>query len=250
MAVHFYRTSDPYGVFSNFSRHEVHVYGARWPTSEHAFQAMKFWPHRPELVVTIRSLPSPKPAANAGRTTVIPVHTDWDLEDTALRVSRLPDADQPVLHTDDGFIHEELLFSRTKDVVMYEVCFAKFTGHPTLRSKLLETRGQAIIEASDRDSYWGWGPDRKGENKLGRVLMAIRDALLEGARTRTALGRPDRVNFVCTAGYPWQTEYGPGDHPDAVQISQNRTYLAFECPHCRHYFEREAPIAEKASTPV
>ena len=38
----FYRVSEPYGEFSNFSPHPIKLKGLTWPTSEHYFQAQKF----------------------------------------------------------------------------------------------------------------------------------------------------------------------------------------------------------------
>ena len=43
MPIKFYRERDqPYGCFSNFSRHRFEVDGMPWQTVEHYFQAMKF----------------------------------------------------------------------------------------------------------------------------------------------------------------------------------------------------------------
>lgn len=40
--IYFYLETKEYGCFSNYSRHEVDIYGIKWPTSEHAFQAVKY----------------------------------------------------------------------------------------------------------------------------------------------------------------------------------------------------------------
>ena len=40
--INFYRVSDEYGCFSNFSPHPIDLDGKRWPTAEHYFQAQKF----------------------------------------------------------------------------------------------------------------------------------------------------------------------------------------------------------------
>ena len=43
MPIKFYRERDePYGCFSNFSRHSFEMDGTPWQTVEHYFQAMKF----------------------------------------------------------------------------------------------------------------------------------------------------------------------------------------------------------------
>ena len=34
-----------------------------------------------------------------------------------------------------------------------------------------------LIENSWRDDFWGWGPNRDGQNMLGRLWMEIRDEL-------------------------------------------------------------------------
>ena len=40
--------------------------------------------------------------------------------------------------------------------------------------KLLQSGDREIVEDSWRDSYWGWGEDRKGENMLGKLWMEVR----------------------------------------------------------------------------
>jgi len=47
MPILFYRVNEPFGCFSNFSRHPVSIDGRTWPTTEHYFQAMKL-PDDPE----------------------------------------------------------------------------------------------------------------------------------------------------------------------------------------------------------
>lgn len=31
--------------------------------------------------------------------------------------------------------------------------------------------------SSPYDSYWGWGKDHKGQNRLGHLLMSVRDSI-------------------------------------------------------------------------
>jgi predicted NAD-dependent protein-ADP-ribosyltransferase YbiA (DUF1768 family) len=42
---------------------------------------------------------------------------------------------------------------------------------------LLETGDREIIENSPVDSYWGIGPDGRGENMVGKILMRLRKEL-------------------------------------------------------------------------
>lgn len=64
-----------------------------------------------------------------------------------------------------------------KDTIMYEVCKAKFSQNRDLLYKLLETDGYELIEGN----HWGdtvWGVcNGIGENRLGRILMRVRDEL-------------------------------------------------------------------------
>lgn len=235
----FYRTAEKYGGFSNFSKHPVSIYGLRWATSEHAFQAMKFSPHRVDLVREIWALASPREAANRGRDHSLPLHEGWEKPlPEQVSAFRLPDAGHALLQPHDGRQHEEPLFNRLKDFVMYEVVYAKMTQHPELRALLLETGTEPIVEGTPKDPYWGRGAAHDGENKLGRILMAIRAALVEGALTKTAFGKPDRATFICAAGYPWRPEYGEATHPDATSTGRvSRECEGFECTHCGHYLE-------------
>lgn len=70
-----------------------------------------------------------------------------------------------------------------KDDVMYDVCFAKFSQNSDLREKLLATGDEYLEEGT----YWHdncWGncycdkcKDVAGENRLGKILMRIREEL-------------------------------------------------------------------------
>lgn len=64
-----------------------------------------------------------------------------------------------------------------KDQIMYEVCFAKFSQNEDLKMKLLATGDQYLEEGNT----WGdkeWGTCKGiGQNKLGKILMQIRDEL-------------------------------------------------------------------------
>jgi diaminohydroxyphosphoribosylaminopyrimidine deaminase/5-amino-6-(5-phosphoribosylamino)uracil reductase len=53
----------------------------------------------------------------------------------------------------------------------------KFMQHLDLKEELLATGNAELIEDSDKDAFWGWGADRKGENQLGKALERLRDKL-------------------------------------------------------------------------
>lgn len=145
MTIFFYKVCEPYGCFSNFSPHEIQMEGEIWPTSEHYYQAQKFWGTRDHhLCQQIQQASSPELATVIGRNPIHIVRKDW---------------------------HE------LKTTIMYKVVFTKFKSHADLKTLLLSTGEELIIENSPTDSYWGCGPDGLGQNQLGKVLMQIRQEL-------------------------------------------------------------------------
>jgi ribA/ribD-fused uncharacterized protein len=78
--------------------------------------------------------------------------------------------------------------------VMRRILRAKVDQHTYVRHKLLETGDRQLIENSWRDTFWGWGPDRDGQNMLGKLWMEIRASL----RADTQESRPSLL--LATAG--------------------------------------------------
>ncbi|MGB7414107.1 MAG: NADAR family protein [Thermosynechococcaceae cyanobacterium] len=145
MPLFFYKVSDPYGCFSNFSPHPVHLDGYTWPTSEHFYQAQKYQgTDHSELCTKIREAPTAEAAAALGRGEIAPMRPDWD---------------------------------QVKAQIMYDVVKEKFSRHGDIRAILLSTGDTLIVENSPTDSYWGCGPDQKGNNQLGKILMQVRQEL-------------------------------------------------------------------------
>jgi ribA/ribD-fused uncharacterized protein len=64
-----------------------------------------------------------------------------------------------------------------RDSIMYEAVLAKFTQHVDLRETLLATGDATIVEHTEKDAYWGDGGDGSGRNRLGRILMRVREEL-------------------------------------------------------------------------
>jgi ribA/ribD-fused uncharacterized protein len=145
--IYFYGTrEEPYGCFSNFSRHGFELDGLYWPTSEHYFQAQKFagTPH----LEAVRRAPTPKVAAEIGRDRSRPLRADWE---------------------------------QVKDDVMRRAVRRKFEVHADLRALLLDTGDEPIVENAPHDYYWGCGADGSGKNMLGTILMEVRDSLRAAA---------------------------------------------------------------------
>ncbi len=61
--------------------------------------------------------------------------------------------------------------------IMLEILREKARQHEYVRRKLLSTGNKELIEDSWRDPFWGWGPNRDGQNQLGKLWMQVRDEL-------------------------------------------------------------------------
>lgn len=139
---------------------------------------MKFWPARPDLVEQVRLAPKPHAAAEMGRSRVNPMRADWETIPVPEMWSRIPYTQ--AVYVRDGVSRDrrqEPVFARTKDIVMFEAVYAKFTQNTELKHHLLSTGGEQLVENAIHDPYWGWGASRNGENKLGRILMMVRGYL-------------------------------------------------------------------------
>jgi N-glycosidase YbiA len=142
MTIYFYSTRDRYGEFSNFAPYGIELDGHWWPTTEHYFQAQKF--EDAAYRDRIRTAPTPKLAAELGRSRTMPLRDDWE---------------------------------HIKDDVMYRAVLRKFQTHAQLRDLLLGTGDEELVENAPGDYYWGCGKDGTGHNKLGVILMRVRDEL-------------------------------------------------------------------------
>lgn len=131
-----------YYMFSNFSSFAVEFDYRLWPTSEHAYQAMKFTDF--DLQEAVRSERSAHTAMKLAQSMPEKYRDDWD---------------------------------KVKVDWMLLICRAKLEQHPYIQKKLLETGDRRLVESSPIDPFWGWGPNKDGENHLGRVWMTLRDEL-------------------------------------------------------------------------
>lgn len=68
-------------------------------------------------------------------------------------------------------------WNEVKVAEMGAILRAKAAQHEYVTRKLLATGDRELIEDSWRDDFWGWGPDRDGENMLGKLWMEIRAEL-------------------------------------------------------------------------
>jgi ribA/ribD-fused uncharacterized protein len=145
MTIYFYKVSDPYGCFSNFSLHPIEIEGLHWQTVEHYYQAQKFVGSENQgLIQVIREVETPVEAAKLGRDRTLKLRSDWE---------------------------------QVKQLVMWQGVLTKFLTHTDIQAILLSTGEQAIVEDSPTDYYWGCGQDKTGQNQLGRILMKVRQEI-------------------------------------------------------------------------
>ncbi len=142
MTIYFYSQTDRYAELSNFAPFGVALDDVWWPTVEHYFQAQKFLDA--DYRDRIRRARKPKDAKSLGRTRKIPLRDDWE---------------------------------QVKDDIMYRAVRKKFETHDELRQLLQRTGNETLVENAPMDGYWGCGPDGKGLNKLGLILMRVRAEL-------------------------------------------------------------------------
>ena len=141
-AVYFYTPT--FYPLDNYAAYAVQIWGLTFPTAEHAFQWKKFDSVQPGIAEEIHQASSPNEAKRIAR------------EHKAIRVED---------------------WSELRLVVMQDVLRAKFDQHPEIRELLRRTGKRAIYENSPDDSFWGIGPDGRGENRLGEMWMMLREEL-------------------------------------------------------------------------
>jgi len=146
-------------VFSNFAPTPFQISGGQvpapdgtpyadlpdqaWPTVEHYYQAMKF-PQDPAWQEAIRQAVSPEKAKKMGLARDHPARGDWSV---------------------------------VRDVVMKAALLKKFSQNPVALQILQKTGDRVLMEVSPGDDYWGAGPRKTGQNKLGKMLMEVRGEL-------------------------------------------------------------------------
>lgn len=145
----FFYEQDHY-YLSNFSAFMLQWNGYVYPTSEHAYQAQKF-PDDPLKQTAIARASSAHDAFKMAERWKQYRRPDWD---------------------------------EIKVDVMRYILAAKADQHEYVRRKLLETGDRELIENSWRDDVWGWGPNRDGQNLLGKLWMEIRAELRSSALTK------------------------------------------------------------------
>lgn len=142
----FFYENDFY-VLSNFSAFMLRWRGLKFATSEHAYHWEKFpddcEPHR-SIRWSIKDAPSAHEAFKIAERHASLRRKDWN---------------------------------DVKVQIMRHIITNKALQHDYVRAKLLATGDRELIEDSWRDDFWGWGPNRDGQNMLGKLWMEVRAEL-------------------------------------------------------------------------
>lgn len=137
-------------VLSNFSAFALYWRGLRFDTSEAAYHWEKFTDSDGALVDVAAIRQAILTAASA--------HEAFKIAEKN-KAHRRPDWDD------------------VKVGIMLDILRAKAAQHEYVRRKLLATGDRALVENSWRDDFWGWGPNRDGQNMLGKLWMEVRAEL-------------------------------------------------------------------------
>lgn len=130
--------------FDNFSSFKVEWNGYLFASVEEAYQAASFMGSDEELVEKIKKSHSADEAQRISYANRDKRREDWD----DVKVS-----------------------------IMEELLRLKIEQNPYVKKKLLQTEDYMIVEDSPKDDFWGWGPNRNGQNNLGKLWMKLREEL-------------------------------------------------------------------------
>jgi hypothetical protein len=137
---------------SNFSSFQVYYDLRLWPTSEHAYQAMKFSSQTFSVWKSVRDNEYIRQEEIRNQKSA---HDAYKLANSMNDVRR-PD------------------WNDVRVKFMIDICRHKLHQHKYVQKKLVQTGNREIIESSPTDNFWGWGPNRDGQNMLGKIWMTLR----------------------------------------------------------------------------
>lgn len=156
---HIYGFFDKHRYLSNFYLHSIEYENILYPSNENAYHAAKidYQGHMAQYQRMKFAEYTPSEAKSKGRS--LSLRGNW--------LSYLPEEEW----VNDS---EEVLILQVRDKIMYELNVIKFSN-PYLLNLLLETGDRHLEETNWwKDDYWGVC-NSTGLNKLGRILMKIRD---------------------------------------------------------------------------
>ena len=167
--VYFYHEKGRFGEFSNFFPSLVVYKEKIYPTSEHAFQAMKFVDY-PEYQEAIRTANTPGIAKILA------------CQRTGGGYKWRTDMNSIILSYRKQGVKLRSDWEEVKVEIMYEILVEKFSTNPKLKNVLLSTGDSMLVEHTTRDNFWGDGGDGSGQNMLGKTLVRVRDNFISNIK--------------------------------------------------------------------
>lgn len=146
----FYNANELYYELTNFYPSPITINFITYPTVEHYFQSQKFSDINIRKQISMSNTPREafNLAQNYSKQNPQSMHSDWH--------------------------------SSRKYRIMKEALIQKFSQNPTLRKLLIDTGNKVLVEHTDKDAEWGDGGDGSGNNNLGKLLMEVRQGILNG----------------------------------------------------------------------
>lgn len=137
-------------VLSNFSSFRVKYHNMDFETSEHAYHFLKFL----------------YPVHDSLNSTLIPIRSEIYMARSAHEAFKIANSYKQFYNPN---------WNNIKVSTMKGILIAKASQHEYVYKKLMETGDRTLIENSWRDDFWGIGPNRDGQNQLGKLWMEIRE---------------------------------------------------------------------------
>ena len=169
----FYRETEvPYGIFCNFYASPMLIDNKSYTTVEHYFQSEKYDDLDYKELIRLASTP--------GKTKIL-AHQEikqLSLEEQKNSYRWRHELNNFILKFQAKGITINSMkpnWLSIQEDVMYKGLYAKFTQHSQLKKILMETGNSILQENSPIDWYWGIGKDKSGKNRLGYLLMKLRD---------------------------------------------------------------------------
>jgi ribA/ribD-fused uncharacterized protein len=142
MTITFYSKTAGYEWLSNFSEHGFVLDNAYWPSVEHYYQAQKF--PGTKAAQQIRVAETALIAKTMSQDPTLVVRADWP---------------------------------NVKETVMKRALREKFFQNKSILDRLLNTGDEELVHFSNQDHFWGRDNNGRGENRLGILLMELRNEL-------------------------------------------------------------------------
>ena len=135
----FYKEFGELGYLASYSNHGFFDDGVYYKTTEHYYQSMKVL--NDKIRKKIIDSKTPKEASSIGR----------DRNNKKRKLWRLIKCD-----------------------VMYNGVLFKFMQNEDICKKLINTKNDTIVEETEKENYWGIGPNKDGLNNYGKILELVR----------------------------------------------------------------------------